>query len=386
MRQARTILPPYSADTFGVCSALYELGGMTVMHDASGCNSTYSTHDEPRWYGSGSLVFISGLTEMDAILGNDQKLKEDILSAVETLRPAFVALAGTPIPMMTGFDFDAAAGEIEAEAAIPVFGFSTDGMRSYLCGASEALEQYAARMVKWPVPKEKGTVNLLGATPLDFSLSGTVESVKRLLEENGWRVVSVFAMGAAPEELSEAGRASVNLVLSGVGMKTARLLGRRFGTPYVVGVPIGDAFSGEILASLEAAQRDGQSRMAFSAWVPDRDEDLLIIGESVIARSLAAAAALETGRTPRVVYPLEALPELAGVLSAGDIRAVGEEEIVAACQKAKAVIADPLYRPILPASCRLIPLPHEAFSGRMFHSESPDLTTLQIGERIGDRT
>ena len=32
----------YTADCSGVASALYELGGMTVIHDASGCNSTYT--------------------------------------------------------------------------------------------------------------------------------------------------------------------------------------------------------------------------------------------------------------------------------------------------------------------------------------------------------
>ena len=49
MRQAYRIIPIYTADVSGVCSALYELGGMTVMHDPSGCNSTYNTHDEIRW-------------------------------------------------------------------------------------------------------------------------------------------------------------------------------------------------------------------------------------------------------------------------------------------------------------------------------------------------
>ncbi len=43
-----------------VCSALYELGGMTVMHDPSGCNSTYNTHDEIRWYDQDSLIFYLG--------------------------------------------------------------------------------------------------------------------------------------------------------------------------------------------------------------------------------------------------------------------------------------------------------------------------------------
>ena len=45
----------YASDTAGVCSALFELGGMTVVHDASGCNSTYSTFDEPRWYNTESI-------------------------------------------------------------------------------------------------------------------------------------------------------------------------------------------------------------------------------------------------------------------------------------------------------------------------------------------
>ena len=74
MRQAYRIIPIYTADVSGVCSALYELGGMTVMHDPSGCNSTYNTHDEIRWYDQDSLIFISGLTDIDAIMGNDEKI------------------------------------------------------------------------------------------------------------------------------------------------------------------------------------------------------------------------------------------------------------------------------------------------------------------------
>ena len=43
MKQTARILSTYSADTFGVCSALYELGGMIVIHDPSGCNSTWAS-------------------------------------------------------------------------------------------------------------------------------------------------------------------------------------------------------------------------------------------------------------------------------------------------------------------------------------------------------
>ena len=35
MRQVAGLISTYSSDEFGICSALYELGGMVVMHDAS---------------------------------------------------------------------------------------------------------------------------------------------------------------------------------------------------------------------------------------------------------------------------------------------------------------------------------------------------------------
>ena len=96
MKQTARIISTYSADAFGVCSALFELGGMTVMHDASGCNSTYTTHDEPRWYDMDSMVYISGLSEMEAIMGDDEKLIGDIAAAAAELHPRFIAIAGTP--------------------------------------------------------------------------------------------------------------------------------------------------------------------------------------------------------------------------------------------------------------------------------------------------
>ena len=82
MKQVSVTLSTYTADVSGVCSALYELGGMVVIHDPSGCNSTYNTHDEPRWYDMDSLVFISGLSQMDAIMGNDDKFINDIVRAI----------------------------------------------------------------------------------------------------------------------------------------------------------------------------------------------------------------------------------------------------------------------------------------------------------------
>ena len=122
MKQIASRISIYSADTFGVCSALYELGGLCVMHDASGCNSTYNTHDEPRWYDFDSMVYSSGIAEMEAIMGDDQKFIDDIIYTAKELNPKFIALAGTPIPTMIGTDFKAIANIIEKEDGLIIEG------------------------------------------------------------------------------------------------------------------------------------------------------------------------------------------------------------------------------------------------------------------------
>ena len=102
MKEAYKILPVCAGDVSGIASALYELGGMVVIHDPSGCNSTYNTHDEIRWYDQESYIFISGLNMRDAILGNDRKFIDDIVEAAGELdpKPCFIAICNSPVPYL----------------------------------------------------------------------------------------------------------------------------------------------------------------------------------------------------------------------------------------------------------------------------------------------
>ena len=237
MRQSYRIIPIYTADVSGVCSALYELGGMTVMHDPSGCNSTYNTHDEIRWYEQDSMIYISGLTEIDAVMGNDEKMICDIELAAEELKPKFIALAGSPIPYMNGTDFPAIARMLEQDLGIPAFSIPTNGMHDYVYGAGLALAEIAKR-IKGKKEVTSKSVNFLGVTPLDFGPQEHVDALKRNVEETGWKVLSTWAMGDTLEDLGRAPEAEVNLVVSSVGLWAAKVLQERFGTPYVIGTPI----------------------------------------------------------------------------------------------------------------------------------------------------
>lgn len=411
MKQVSVTLSTYTADVSGVCSALYELGGMVVIHDPSGCNSTYNTHDEPRWYEMDSLVFISGLSQMDAIMGNDDKFIHDIVRAAKELQPRFIALVRTPIPLMTGTDFEGISRVIEKQTGIPVFYFPTSGMHTYVKGAGMAMETIARELVpaggesvKERKNKQENPlkINILGATPLDFSINSTLDSIKEFLSQH-FEIISIFAMGSSIEDIQRAGEADVNLVISSVGVLAAKVLEERFHTPYVIGTPI-IGFENVLAEKLiESAWTKKSQTAYFSVLQKAHKKDtanfttiqnteavsnlkkirsltetieknkvsgnVYIIGESVISQSLKAALALRYGIEATVICPLETEPEY----TEKDVLLLSsEEDIKRAIMDADTVIADPIYKTICSEKVNFVAMPHEAYSGRIYRKEVCD--------------
>ena len=393
MKQIASRISIYSADAFGICSALYELGGLCVMHDASGCNSTYNTHDEPRWYDFDSMVYISGLSEMEAIMGDDQKFIDDIVYTAKELSPNFIAMAGTPIPTMIGTDFKAIANIIEKETNIPTFGFDTTGMHSYVSGAYKAFEALAKRFLKRndkesraeqkeSVDKEgrehqnsRIKVNILGVTPLDFSINKSVEAMVDLLKENNFEVISTWAMGSSLEYIKNAGDADVNLIVSYSGMGAAKYMYENLNIPYVVGTPFGKEFANKVIEDLKEVKSTKENKVSYDNRKIDKDAEITIVGESIMSESLAYAISKEKNKTVNVISSLETDEKL---LLEGDKIAMFEDDIEKCLKNSKTIIADPLFRPICPLDSNFISLPHEAFSGRIYRDEIPNIINKSL--------
>lgn len=379
MKQTARILSTYSADTFGVCSALYELGGMVVIHDPSGCNSTYTTHDEPRWFSKPSQIFVSALTEQDAILGNDAKLIADIEAAAKELQPRFICLIPSQIAHMIATDCRAICRILEKKTGIPAFTLPTNSMHYYERGIYFALQKLAGlacqslpeldaapapaapswlsekNLARFVQAKAPLCVNVLGATPLDFAMNDSISSIRHWLEARGCRVTSCWAMGSDLDTILASHRADLNLVVSYGGLGAARILRERAGIPYLVGVPF------------------PHSAPARTSTAGLTEKPAYIIGETVFAESLTRALETALG-LPRAaitaIVPMETDSEL---LQPGTLCLTDECELMPTLRKAGLIIADPLYEPIRPPSAAFVPLPHIAFSGRLYEKDIPNL-------------
>lgn len=468
--QTHVFTSTYTADVSGVCSALYELGGMTVIHDPSGCNSTYSTHDEPRWFDTDSLMFVSGLDEMTAVLGDDNVLIDDVDHAVRDLEPRFVTLCSGSIPHIIAFDCKGVAHLLEKRTGVPMLPVATTGNRSYVAGVGAALTEWVKRFADpaespyggapsgssdcsnpsgssdcsantlegaavpeacagkkaegAAVPEAFGSetfsVNLLGVTPLDFSINGNVDALRKVFEDAGIPVNCCAAMGESFDSLRHIFRASVNMVVSSCGRRPARYMEQVAGIPYVEGTPIGaygaarlpnlvkEAYEkkraslegalGGVSGTAESASVQGASgsaelpsshgasgslRMLLAKKKGDSegiclwkgnpphdrwdvpDGQILIIGEEVFAQSLAAAI---NRLTPDCRHGLQAFAVWPDV-----DHGFPEDVLAELIRKSRYIIGDPLYRTIPHDSSKntFVDFPHEAYSGRIFRDQIP---------------
>lgn len=428
MRQVSVAISTYTSDVSGVCSALYELGGMVVIHDPSGCNSTYNTHDEPRWFDQDSLIFISGLSQMDAVMGDDDKFIEDILRAAEELKPRFIALVRSPIPLMIGTDFDGIATEIEARCGIPTFFVPTTGMRSYVKGAGMAFETMVRRFMPGPgkigekgleerqsvtfskrnlsITVKKGLmkdttedmrfevepwkVNILGATPLDFSIDGTYEDLKTYLTEAGFVIQGSLAYQTSFEEMLTMPEADVNLVVTACGYEAAKAMEEIYGIPYVIGFPTG-VMAPLVTEALKEAANEKKNINLLVQDIGQKNQDKIqdniqdnvqnccydnmqkkgvLIHEPVIAASLAKVLSISKEQE---IQPVSMVETEDIFLESGVKHIVSEEVMQDYLKDAAFIMADPMFRPICPAEIPFCPLVHEAFSGRTYRKEIRNL-------------
>ena len=336
MKDLYLTLPPFAPDYGGACEAMYELGGLTLIHDASGCTVNYVSFDEPRFHEKPGMVYCSGLTEIDAVMGNDEVLIEKAIRASQELHPNFIAFIGSSVPMIVGTDFTGIAKETEERTGIPCFGFDTNGIRSYIEGASDVLYALLDRFA-YEKTENKGTL-LLGLLPLDDNRTSTSRNIRKMFPD----LRSSLSFHCKFSDLSDAQNAERCVVVSASGLKAAELLNERYGIPYSIGLPL-----------QEVDKPHGST---------------LIIGEDVRAFSLAKA-----------LKNADAL-DLFSKEGLAKYHTADEETIKAIASSYDNVIGDPVFRSL--TNKNFISLPTVSVSGGIFEDEVSPLDTEKIAEML----
>lgn len=386
-------LPPFSPDYSGASAVLFDLKTVTAMHDASGCTGNYTGYDDPRWYGSHSGIFCSGLRQIDAVLGDDEKLIKKMEAAARDIQPDLMALVGSPVPMVIGADLEGIAVELEERTGIPSFGFDTTGTAYYDRGAFRAakalMDRYTAKQAAKEAAIER-RVNILGALPMDFGKGEEIRDFKRFLAENGYETGLCLAMDYSLSDLKEAASAQVNLAVSRFGFLMAQYMEQRFRIPYLCGFPAGESGEKAWLEALERVRETKHSEILNAVEQKDGTDDMsiLIVGEQVMSNSLRYALFRDMGIT-RVTVGCLYGPEPALTLP-GDLDLSDEKKIRQAMNRPdyQMIIADPFLKVLLPENTekKFLPFSQYAVSSKLGEADSARAAGVQFNEWFKRRT
>ncbi|MBQ6582983.1 MAG: nitrogenase molybdenum-iron protein [Mogibacterium sp.] len=355
----RKMLYPFAPDQSGAAAVLYELGGMIIICDAGGCAGNVCGFDEPRWFRTRSAVFSAGLRDMDAILGRDDLLVRKIGEAAEKLHPKFVAVIGTPVPATIATDYRAIRRMTEKRTGLPVITIDSNGILWYDEGATKAYMELFRCFAEDCVPEDviPGSVGILGATPLDFEQTDAGLRMRDNLKAEGASEVLCYGMDGDLDSIRRAGRMERNLVVSPAGIRAARELETRFGTPYTCGDPL----IRDIWADL-CAKQPGLPELL-------RNERILVLHQQVRANALRDVIEAETDAEVTAATWFRLVRSIA---RPGDFKIREEQDYfdLVASGKYDVIFADPSFRKASRNFDGLfVDLPHFAVSGQMEHDE-----------------
>ena len=341
MKGLRKYLSPFAPDQSGASAVLYALGGILVICDAGGCAGNICGFDEPRWFTHKSAIFSAGLRDMDAILGRDDRLVEKLRDASEKIPARFAAIIGTPVPAVIATDYRALRRMAEKRVGLPVLTVDSDGMALYDSGAEKAYLALMERFAVAPREKQSGAIGVLGMTPLDFGEQKDEARLRAILRAQGWETVYLYGYGPL-EEIENAPGVEKNLVVSPSGLRAARYLQEKFGTPYECTDP---------LAAEAAANLDVRGRR------------ILVIHQQIRAGSIRTLLeARGAARVDTATWFLKK-PELS---REGDLLLREEDQLQALLAQGTydLLLADKAMWPLAPAEMERYDLPHFAVSGR----------------------
>jgi nitrogenase molybdenum-iron protein beta chain len=307
---------------------------LPIVHSGPGCVgktfgfTSYGAGFQGEGYGGGGTVSCTNTNEQDVVFGGEEKLSRFIDGAFKVLKgDLFVVLSGCTSGIV-GDDVVQVAAAF-ARRGRPVVGVETSGFRgnNYLgheLVVKGIIEGFVGDVEVRP---KRGLVNVFSVVPCQNPFwRGDLEEIKRILQAVGLEVNILFGNeSGGVEEWKTIPQAQFNLVLSSwVGLETAELLKRRYGTPWlhIPYLPTGaeetsralreiGIFAGLDQARVEAVIRKEEKRFyAYFVSLADFLADfrnnipfeLYTIADSSCAAGLSGFLVNELGFVPRGVY------------------------------------------------------------------------------------
>ena len=220
-----------------------------------------------------------------------------------------------------------------------------------------------------------GDVHVLGATPIDMWDYTQIRDCIELLKEAGAKNPIVWGANGGIQEIAGAAGSKLNIAVSVSGLKTVKYLKKKYGTPYLVGYPLGKV------------ETEKWKEQVHQILIGEEPQECRQIRESKSGKRALVIAEQYTGCALRKLLKEEFQFETVDVASffkmdeemveEHDLQ-IKDEETFQTFLKTQMpydlVVADPFCEAMLPYKPKkIIALPHIAVSAVFYANQSPNI-------------
>lgn len=321
--------PRYLCSLGGAISTLNALPRViTIIHAAAGCGSNLANaHNGAAGYAGGG--YCSGLAlpstnvyENEIIFGGEERLKEQIEKTLEVVDgDLYFVLTGCMVEMI-GDDVQSVTEQFKNKGE-PVYSINTGGFKgNSFTGYDLALQALFKDFLEKHEEKDDKLVNLWGVVPIqDVFWKGNLKVLKNLIEKLGYRVNTFFGEGETLEDIKNASKAALNIVVSdNFGIEAAKVFEEVHKVPYIsVPFPVGDygtehflnkiatslgldeAFISRVVSSEKKRYYGYLERLADIYSDIDLQRYAVVVGDSNYAQALTRYLADDIGWLPELI-------------------------------------------------------------------------------------
>ena len=186
-------------------------------------------------------LFTTHISEDDVIMGDVSRLEKAIAEVDQAYGPKVIFVVASAVIAVIGTDIRGVCRYMQEKVNARLIAFEDGGFRGdYTYGLRAVYRLLATQIADLNEPKEEKTFQILGASAGAWRVRSDVWELQQLMEEAfGWRCRLVMGLETTVHQLETAGSAALNLVIRCEALEAANILKKKYGTPYVYGVPYG---------------------------------------------------------------------------------------------------------------------------------------------------
>lgn len=179
-------------------------------------------------------VYSTHMDQSDVTFGKYERLEKAILEIDKNISPKYIFVMASSISSIIGADIISVCDTLKDLTNAKLIPITTGGLKDdYNTGVEYALELLACEIVK-DNNIDKSKYNILGANIDKYNYLSDVKEVERIMNDLfDKKLNTTFTANTSIEEIEEASKASLNIVIRKEGLKAAEYMKEKYNIPYI---------------------------------------------------------------------------------------------------------------------------------------------------------